>query len=225
MDSGATKHMTPHRAAFDTFEVIPSRNVHSGDDSVVDVIEVDSIAVQVLVRGRSKKIRIKDVLHVPKLHANLLSVSKLVSSGMKMQFNVDGCTLRAPNEDVLSVAPREDNLYQVTFTNVHGVNVANLAQPSTKNGALELWHRRLGHLNVRSVRFLQSMVSGIALGKDESSMSLCKGCVQGRVTNPDVLRGLSARKTSPRQERPDVRPDATSSGHMIFTCHRNKKLR
>jgi hypothetical protein len=30
----ATKHMTPHKAAFDMYEVIPTRNVHMGDDSI-----------------------------------------------------------------------------------------------------------------------------------------------------------------------------------------------
>ena len=55
MDSGATKHMTPHRAAFDTYEVIPPRNVHLGDDSVVNAIGVGSIVVDVIVRGHSKK--------------------------------------------------------------------------------------------------------------------------------------------------------------------------
>lgn len=109
MDSGATKHMTPYRAAFDTYEVIPPRNVHLGDDSVVQAIGMGCIVVEVLERGRLKKVTMKDVLHVPKLQANLLSVSKLVSSGFKVLFNVEGCTLKAPNGNVLAKAPREGN--------------------------------------------------------------------------------------------------------------------
>ena len=197
LDSGATKHMTPHRAAFDTYEVIPSRNVHLGDDSVVDAVGVGSIVVEVLVRGRSKKMTIKDILHVPKLHANLLSVSKLVSSGMKVQFNVDGCTMRAPNGDVLAVAPRQDNLYQVTFTKVYEADSAHAAQSSTTNGAMELWHRRLGHLNVRSVGLLQSMVSGMDLGKGESPMSFCEGCVQGKQHRAPFPKDAGTRASKP----------------------------
>jgi hypothetical protein len=83
----------------------------------------------VLVKRCSKNIRIKDVLHVPKLQANVHSVSKFVSGGMKAQFNIDGCTLKAPNGDVLAVASREDNMYQVTFAKAHEADVANLAQP------------------------------------------------------------------------------------------------
>jgi transposase InsO family protein len=197
MDSGATKHMTPHRVAFNTYEVISPRNVHLGDDSVVDAVGVGSIVVDVLVRGQVKKMTIKDVLHVPKLQANLFSVSKFVSSGLKVHFNVDGCTLTAPNGNVLVVAPCEGNLYQVTFTKVHEADAANIAQSSSKVGATELWHRRLGHLNVRSVRFLQSMVSGMTLGKDEASMPFCEGCVQGKQHRAPFPKDGGTRATKP----------------------------
>ena len=102
---------------------------------------------------------------MPKLQANLLSVSKLVIGGMKVQFNVDGCTLKAPNGDVIAVAPCEGNLYQVSFNKVLEVDAANLVQPSRKGTALELWHRRLGHLNVRSVRFLGYCEDSTSVGR------------------------------------------------------------
>jgi hypothetical protein len=73
------------------YEVIPTRNVHMGDDSIVEAIGMVSILVEVMVKGRTKKITIKDVLHVPKLHANLHSVSKILSSGCKVQFNMNEC--------------------------------------------------------------------------------------------------------------------------------------
>jgi hypothetical protein len=42
----------------------------------------------------------------------------------------------------------------MTFTKVCEMHVANLAQTSTIDGALELWHRRLGHLNIKGVHAL-----------------------------------------------------------------------
>ncbi len=35
--------MTPHKAAFDMYEVIPTRNVHMSDDSIVEAIRMGSI--------------------------------------------------------------------------------------------------------------------------------------------------------------------------------------
>ena len=84
IDSRATKYMTSHRLAFDTYEVLTSRSIHLGDDSILEAIGIGSIVAKVIVRGKINKIRINECLHVPKLHANLLPVSKLVSSGLKV---------------------------------------------------------------------------------------------------------------------------------------------
>jgi NAD-dependent dihydropyrimidine dehydrogenase PreA subunit len=46
--------MTPHRAAFDMYEVIPTRNVHMGDDSIVEAIGMGSILVEVMVKGEPR---------------------------------------------------------------------------------------------------------------------------------------------------------------------------
>ncbi len=122
MDSGATKHMTPHRVAFDMYEVIPTHNVHMGDDSIVEAIGMGSILVEVMVKGR------------------------------------------------------------MTFTKVCEMHVANLAQTSTIDDALELWHRRLGHLNIKGVHALQNMVSGMNLGNMPcpTFSFVCGGCIEGK---------------------------------------------
>jgi hypothetical protein len=126
MDSGATKHMTSHRLAFDTYEVLTSRSVHLGDDSILEAIGIGSIVMEVMVRGKINKIRINECLHVPKVHANLLSVSKLVSSGLKVQFNINKCIIQASDGHTIVIAPREGNLYHLHVIKVHGMDAANL---------------------------------------------------------------------------------------------------
>jgi hypothetical protein len=126
MDSGATKHMTSHCLAFDTYKVLTLRSVHLGDDSILEAIGIGSIVVEVMVRGKINKIRINECLHVPKLHANLLSVSKLVSSGLKVQFNFNECIIRVSDGHPVAIAPREGNLYHLHVVKVHGMDAANL---------------------------------------------------------------------------------------------------
>jgi hypothetical protein len=65
MDSGATKHMTSHRLAFDTYEVLNSRSVHLGNDSILEAIDIRSNVMEVMVRGKINKIHINECLHVP----------------------------------------------------------------------------------------------------------------------------------------------------------------
>ena len=83
---GATKHMTFHKVALDTYKIIASRNVYLDDDGIIEIIEMDSIVVEILMRYKIKTIYIKNALHVSKLQANLLLVSKFLSNGLEVQF-------------------------------------------------------------------------------------------------------------------------------------------
>src|ERR1700738_1378054 len=46
----------------------------------------------------------------------------------------------------------------------------------------ELWHHRLGHLDVRNIYALQSMVNGINLGKTSPPVTtlVCEACTEGK---------------------------------------------
>jgi transposase InsO family protein len=92
------------------------------------------------------------------------------------------CIVKAFDGKVIIIAVRKGNLYQVTFTKVCEMHVANVAQTSTIDGALELWHRRLSHLNVKGVHALQNMVSGMNLGNMPfpTSSFVCEGCIEGK---------------------------------------------
>ena len=65
---------------------------------------------------------------------------------------------------------------------VHGADAANLVQSPIGDGALELWHRRLGHLNVKDVHMLQNMVSDMNLGKFNcpTSSLFWEACIEGK---------------------------------------------
>ena len=191
--------MTPNRHAFDTYETIASRNVFMGDNGMVEALGKGSILVDSHVKGKVKKIRIYDVLHVPKLHANLLSVSKLVSRGLKVHFNKSGCVVWTQEGDMLAMAPMEANLYQMELKKVNGAEVSTLAHTSAKHHSLELWHKRLGHLNVKSVRSLQGMVIGLDLGKSPPNVESfeCEGCVEGKQARQPFPKDGASRATKP----------------------------
>ena len=80
----ATKHMTLYRPAFDTYEVSSIRNVRLDDDNMAEAIKMGSIIIGVEAKGKLTRIHIMKLLHVPKLRANLLLVSKFLSKGLKV---------------------------------------------------------------------------------------------------------------------------------------------
>ena len=78
MNLGASKHMTSYKAAFGTYKVIDLRGLDLGDNNVVKVIGMGSIVMETIMKGKINCIRIKDVLHVSKLHADLLLVNRFL---------------------------------------------------------------------------------------------------------------------------------------------------
>ena len=111
VDSGASNHMTPHKIFFDTYEPILGRKVFVGDNGMVEAVSKRCILVETHVKGRAQSIGMHDMLLVPDLLTNLLSVSKLISKGLKMHFNSLGCVVRASNGEMLVVTSLESNLY------------------------------------------------------------------------------------------------------------------
>lgn len=82
-DSGATRHICTNREAFASYTSI-------GDDSEV-VYLGDSRSAKVLGKGKvllkltwKKTLALMDVLHVPMMRANLISVALLDKAGMKV---------------------------------------------------------------------------------------------------------------------------------------------
>lgn len=158
------------------------------------------IHIEVHVKGLTKKIQIQEALHVPKLHANLLSVSKLALEGLKVHFNNVGCVVRAPSGVLIASAPRDGNLYHLHFTKVNGTFLACVGRESTHGGDLvELWHRRLGHLNVKSMKSLQHMVKGLNLSscKHDWSSMVCKGWIEGKQARQPFPQNGATRATKP----------------------------
>ena len=154
--------------------------MYLGDNGVVEAIEKGSMLVETCVDNKMKRICIHDVLHVPKLHTNLLSVSKLVARGFNVHFNTMGCKVRTQRGEVVAMTTIEANLYQLDLKVVGGEDASARALTSAHESAMVLWHKRLGHLHVNGVMGLQSMVVGMDLGKGASQILACEGCVESK---------------------------------------------
>src|SRR5579875_1494527 len=181
VDSGATTYMSPQRADFDTFETTTSKKVFMGDDSILEAIGKGSILVDTKVGGCTKRIRFKDVLYVPKLQSNLLSVSKIVEGGLNVSFVPLRCSMKSQNGDTQAIASRDGKLYRLRCKTVHRSGERAHIATSSKGGLL-LWHQRMGHLNVQSLKALPSLVSGLdrSILHGDALPNTCEGCMMGK---------------------------------------------
>ena len=71
---------------------------------------IRSIIVETILEDKINQICIKDVLHVFKLYANLLSVNKLALNGLEVQFNLNEWFVKSCHGEAITIAPYERNL-------------------------------------------------------------------------------------------------------------------
>ena len=99
-----------------------------------------------------------------------------------MRLHVNKCIVGSANGKVAAVARHKGNLYQTTFTEVCGVNSTDYVHSHAGGDSAKLWHYQLGHLDVKSVYVLQSMVKGINLGETSppNTTLVCQACIEGK---------------------------------------------
>ncbi|RVW61843.1 hypothetical protein CK203_064367 [Vitis vinifera] len=91
----------------------------------------------------SNNITLKNVLYVPKLNCNLLSVSQLTDDlHCIVQFNSYMCAIQDHTRELIGTGVRRDGLYY--FGGAEGDSVQHVSVHNTAS-TLELWHKRMGH--------------------------------------------------------------------------------
>lgn len=162
-DSGATTHMAK-----------PRWNLHGKQEISCQVSTANKTSMMARVKGVISldcvegPVDVQEVLEVPDLAANLLSVSKICSKGFTVKFTASGCTVLDENGQVFASGTAEGGLYRLN----------RQVQNAFLSSELEVWHRRLGHLNVQSLKQLKQMVTGFQLNKMENLN--CVACFQGK---------------------------------------------
>jgi hypothetical protein len=121
------------------------------------------------------RLHVDEVLYIPGLKKNLLSLETLEDKGYWVIFK-DKKALLWDKGSHLSIGEpigtRSGGFYIVS-----GQSVQTLAQDATRSN--ELWHKILGHIHYKSLPDIQKMVCGmpsIYLSKNE----ICKGCMLGK---------------------------------------------
>ena len=154
IDSGATQHMSGDRAAFVEYAAIPPKAVYMGDNNKQDAVGQGSVKMVLDVSGSALKAKFTNVLFVPNLKSNLISVSRLIKDGFSVQFGAAGCDI-LKNGVVVAQGVSENRLYRLNGRIVY-YEKACLVNVSAGSAA-ELWHKRLGHLSESGLNTLVSV--------------------------------------------------------------------
>ena len=160
------------------------------------------------IRFGGEWVQLHQVLYVPGLQGNLLSVGLLAEKGVMCLFSSQGAYLHQGGE-MLAHARRVGRNYALYPQDAHGALMTagqddghdtgksrgrDAGQNDTSQGkeldAYRLWYRRLGHAGEEKIKFFQTAVEGIP-GLVPGQRQTCKTCAltkSAKTINRDALQ-------------------------------------
>ena len=196
IDSGAICHMCASKELFvDLKPLEKPMNVTLGDGRTLKAMGRGLISMEMkLPNGVKRKCNLLDVVYVPDLSYNLLSVSRAAEKGYVTEFNDSGCQITATGGRVVAIASRVGSLY---YLDCEVTECASVAEQSLRSKAA-LWHQRYGHLNMQSLQKLlrNKLVEGLD-GANLNGLNFCETCVKGKQAKSAFPDGGGCRATEP----------------------------
>ncbi|GJR95629.1 retrovirus-related pol polyprotein from transposon TNT 1-94 [Tanacetum coccineum] len=142
-DSGCSKHMTGNRKLFSTYKAYNGGNVIFGSNLRGNIIGKGTIS--------NDSLKIDNVEHVDNLGFNLLSIGQICDNKCRVTFSEHDSEITKDGK-VIGRGIRKKGLYVMKLGNKpkDKICLATIDENST------LWHRRLGHANMRLIQSLAS---------------------------------------------------------------------
>ncbi|GJZ09833.1 retrovirus-related pol polyprotein from transposon TNT 1-94 [Tanacetum coccineum] len=166
-DSGCSKHMTGNRKLFSSYKAYNEGNVIFGSNLRGNIIGKGTIL--------NDSLKIDNVEHVDNLRFNLLSVGQICDNKCRVTFSEHDSEITKDGK-VIGRGIRKKGLYVMKLGNKpkDQICLATIDENST------LWHRRLGHANMRLIQSLASKELVRNLPKLKFDQHFCDACKIGK---------------------------------------------
>jgi hypothetical protein len=179
IDNGASKHVTGTGGVVKNMEKpLIATKVRSAGDQAHLVIGTGSVSVKT-TSGQTHSIN--EVLYIPGLRKNLLSVGSIADLGNKIIFDSTGCKIISKKSGQLIAQAKRDatnGLYRMDFAE----SSINSVETDSDEEQAKLWHQRMAHLNYQYLHYLsqKNLVKGLPPLPLLSTSHICSGCQHGK---------------------------------------------
>ena len=149
IDSGATSHMCHNKELFTTLTPLQkSTDVVLGYGRALQAIGKGKIILEInLPNGKSKACTLHNVLYIPGLSYNLLSVSQASKKGKLVKFTDSTCHILSKSHKLIAKPTKRGSLYKLNCSfDTERVHFAS--GPITNE---DIWHQRFGNLGLHNL--------------------------------------------------------------------------
>ncbi|KAJ9541286.1 hypothetical protein OSB04_027792 [Centaurea solstitialis] len=178
VDSGCSRHMTGNMSYLEDFLRFNGGYVAFGDNP-----KGGKISGKGKVTGG--KLTLEEVYYVDQLRYNLLSVSQVCDKKYYILFSETECIIlsskfKVDESLILLRTPRRDNVYCLDLNGMPS-EVVNCLFSKASVTESSLWHRRMGHTNMKTMNIL--VKNNLVRGLPQKEFTLddnCVACLKGK---------------------------------------------
>jgi hypothetical protein len=167
IDSGATKHMTSDKRVFKVL-MKHDGGVTVANGEKLPIVGIGTVRMKIGV----DYLELKDVLLVPGLDANLISVNQLIENNIIVKFSTNGVYIGNGSKE-----KRIGGLNKGHFR-LSSSEACLKAEDKEVELCVHEWHKRLGHRNLADIMRMRSQ--GLKI-RECSCSDDCEPCLKGKM--------------------------------------------
>ena len=179
VDTGCSDHIVNQKDVFTNLRTVDEKSVRDPKGNFTAVEGIGDVPITVELKdGKTTELILRNVLYVPNYKVNLLSVNKAVNFDHRFIFD-DGRARMVLSDGREIHLTKNSGLFflKVTYLNTVNPSTCNETRQCVK-GDIDLWHKRLGHLNKVDVK------RTVGCGGDTEDT--CKTCAMGKQASQPV---------------------------------------
>jgi hypothetical protein len=148
------------------------------------------VHVTTKINGNSYNAVLHNVLHVPGLGTNLLSIPSTTERGIDVHFTGQSVSFMKNGTAIMAGSRVGRDLYELDISTADPSQTADSSQIDaivcsavTSRQPISIWHQRLSHTSYKTIIKMVSngLVDGIDLQDNSTPSSICPGCAFGKM--------------------------------------------
>lgn len=185
IDSGCINHMTKYLSIFTSIDRSVQPKVMLGNGDVVQAKGKGTIAIST---KNGTKI-IANVLYIPELDQNLLSVAQMLRNGYSVSFKEIFCFITDIRGVEIAKLKMNGNSFYLKLDLVEGHVFSGKIDESV------VWHKRYGHFNLKSLKFMQEADMVEDMPEITVNAQTCENCKLEKHHRHSFPQNLTKRAT------------------------------
>lgn len=171
VDSGSTSHMSNDDLIMKNLNDVKTEITVAKKDETMHADKIGEI--------ETKTCNLKNVLFVPKLNKNLLSVSSITENGGEVKFTQNHVEISKNGENIITGIKSDNGLYTVKLVKN---NVQEVYTATDKENKTITWHKKLGHIGKKNLMKLVNIADGIKISKKDFDVlnEICETCIMAK---------------------------------------------